>query len=81
MTDIKYKKLLYYLTSLNNLSSILKNRLIPRAQLNQFHDIEDQGIIKNRKKHKLENYVPFHWFSKILLMVAFKILGQIKNLF
>ncbi|EAQ4329572.1 MULTISPECIES: DarT ssDNA thymidine ADP-ribosyltransferase family protein [Gammaproteobacteria] len=64
MADIKTQKLLYHLTSLNNVSSIFKDGLKPRATLKEFHDVADQEIIGSRKGHELENYVPFHWFSR-----------------
>ncbi|WP_323835150.1 DarT ssDNA thymidine ADP-ribosyltransferase family protein [Photorhabdus africana] len=64
MVNIKAKKLLYHLTSLKNVSSILDSGLKPRSMLKKFHDVADQEIIDNRKEHKLEHYVPFHWFSR-----------------
>lgn len=64
MPKIKDQKLLYHLTRLENLGSILKNGLLPRAQLKNFIDVADQEIISDRKVFGLENFVPFHWFTK-----------------
>lgn len=64
MTDIRNQKLLYHLTSMNNVRSILESGLMPRARLRNFEDVADQGIITNRQALGLENYVPFHWFSR-----------------
>ncbi len=62
--NIKDQRLLYHLTSLNNISSILGNGLQPRAALEAFHDVADAEILTGRSEHELENYVPFHWFAK-----------------
>ena len=64
MPAIKEQKLLYHLTSLNNVGSILDNGLQPRAGLQEFHDVADAEILVGRGEHGLENYVPFHWFSR-----------------
>lgn len=64
MADIKDQKLLYHLTSLRNLSSILEGGLQPRSALREFHDVADPEIIDGRKHHNLDGYVPFHWFSR-----------------
>jgi len=64
MADIRNQKLLYHLTSLQNVRSILERGLMPRAQLRNFEDVADQEIITNRQALGLENYVPFHWFSR-----------------
>ena len=37
---------------------------MPRAQLNEFEDVADSEILRKRKVLGLENYVPFHWFSR-----------------
>ena len=64
MPDIKKQKLLYHLTALKNVRSILAEGLKPRSQLANFHDVADQAIIEKRQGLALENYVPFHWFSR-----------------
>lgn len=63
MTDIKDQKLLYHLTDINNIPSILKGGLMPRAELNDFVDIADSDIIESRQGLGLENFVPFHFFA------------------
>nr|WP_261385224.1 DUF4433 domain-containing protein [Pseudomonas grimontii] len=63
MPDIKEQKLLYHLTSLENLSSIFQSGLKPRAQLKAFEDVADAEILKKRQGLALEQYVPFHWFA------------------
>ncbi|MBQ0693302.1 DarT ssDNA thymidine ADP-ribosyltransferase family protein [Providencia stuartii] len=64
MNDIKTKKLIYHLTSLKNIRNILIEGLKPRVDIKKFHDIADKEIIEDRKKHQLDSYVPFHWFSR-----------------
>ncbi len=61
---IKNSKLLYHLTSLSNIESILTNGLQPRATLKEtFKDVAEQEIIEFRDKHKISNVIPFHFFS------------------
>ena len=62
--DIRAKKLIYHLTSLNNMSSILDNGLLPRSHLDHFVDVADPGIIESRMGLFLERRVPFHFFAK-----------------
>lgn len=64
MPDIKVQKLLYHLTPIGNVGSILEGGLKPRAQLENFEDIADHEIIDGRRGLELENYVPFHWFAR-----------------
>ncbi|WP_082219303.1 DarT ssDNA thymidine ADP-ribosyltransferase family protein [Massilia sp. NR 4-1] len=64
MPDIKEQKLIYHLTSLENMPGILEHGLLPRAHLQDFEDVADQEIIEGRSEHGLENYVPFHWFAR-----------------
>ncbi|MEG1039007.1 MAG: DarT ssDNA thymidine ADP-ribosyltransferase family protein [Pseudomonas sp.] len=63
MPGIREQKLLYHLTSIENLSSIFQNGLRPRAQLDTFTDVADAEILSKRKTLGLEQYVPFHWFA------------------
>jgi hypothetical protein len=63
MPNIRDQKLLYHLTRLDNLPSILRQGLAPRAQVQEFADVADPEIIENRRDHGLENFVPFHWFA------------------
>lgn len=64
MADYKSKKLIYHLTALKNIPSILEKGLLPRNQLSDFQDVADQDIIQKRRGLVLEGYVPFHWFVK-----------------
>lgn len=64
MPDIKDQKLIYHLTSIGNMRSILEVGLLPRSQLDAFEDVADQEIIEGRREHGLEEYVPFHWFAR-----------------
>ncbi len=64
--DFKNGKLIYHLTALENLPSILKDGLKSRSSMNGngFKDVGDSSILESRKSKKLESYVPFHFFSK-----------------
>ena len=64
MVDIKTQKLLYHLTSMENIASIIKSGLLPRDQLDQFEDVADGEILESRGSYNLQNYVPFHFFTK-----------------
>lgn len=64
MADIASQKLLYHLTPLKNVHGILKVGLKPRSELVNFEDVADSEILKKRQVFGLENYVPFHWFSR-----------------
>ncbi len=63
-STIKNGKLLYHLTALSNIKSILTNGLKPRANLDEaFKDVAEQDIINFRNAHKISNTVPFHFFA------------------
>ena len=64
--DYRNKALLYHLTPLANLKSILTNGVQSRASLDKdkFTDIADPEILESRQSQGLEQYVPFHFFSK-----------------
>lgn len=63
-------KLLYHITHLENMKSILQQGLVPRKTLEQqgirYLDIADPGIIKDRGHYMVDlaEYVPFHFFVK-----------------
>lgn len=65
MGSIRNGKLLYHLTKLSNLDSIIKNGLVSRHILesNQaiFGDVADSQIMSKRKEFGLDYYVPFHF--------------------
>lgn len=56
-------KLLYHLTAISNLESILENGLLPREDCEDFKDIADHDIIECREKNSLLKYSPFHFFG------------------
>lgn len=67
-------QLIYHMTSIDNLSSILKFGLLSRNHLLQnsniqFTDIADPEILSKRERYKkaLSQYVLFHFFAKIHL--------------
>ena len=64
MKDIKSQQLIYHLTSIENMPSILQKGLLPRSRLLKFHDVADGEIIQSRKALNLQNYVPFHFFAR-----------------
>ncbi|MGC3981094.1 MAG: DarT ssDNA thymidine ADP-ribosyltransferase family protein [Steroidobacteraceae bacterium] len=64
MPNIQDQKLLYHLTKLDNIPSILDRGLMPRAQINDFKDVADPEIITNRRQLGLDAFVPFHWFAR-----------------
>lgn len=61
----KEGKLLYHLTKLKNLDSIVKHGLMSRKELIEkkmiFGDIADTQIISKRQKLALDMYIPFHF--------------------
>lgn len=61
---IKDGGLIYHLTSLENLESTLRNGSLPRSKLKAFDDVAEADIIDFRGKVGLNDYVPFHFFSK-----------------
>ncbi|WP_054113030.1 DarT ssDNA thymidine ADP-ribosyltransferase family protein [Marinagarivorans algicola] len=66
MTKERDGKLLYHLTSIDNLESIFQKGLQSRSALSDgvFSDVADGEIIASRKQHGLEDFVPFHFFAK-----------------
>ncbi|MEP0868603.1 DUF4433 domain-containing protein [Trichocoleus desertorum AS-A10] len=62
--SIKSKKLLYHLTSLDNLLSILENGLLARNELEKFDDVADPDLIDFSAEHGLTKYIRFHFFSQ-----------------
>lgn len=63
-------KLLYHMTHINNMESILKYGLLPRRVMVESHkrftDIADKRILADREHHvlNLSEFVPFHFFAK-----------------
>jgi hypothetical protein len=63
-TPPKSGKLLYHLTSFENLEKILKFGLLSRNDAKAFDDVADQKIIDHRELHNLNSLVPFHFMTK-----------------
>ncbi|MGM8366485.1 DarT ssDNA thymidine ADP-ribosyltransferase family protein [Virgibacillus sp. W0181] len=65
LDNVKEQKLLYHLTKLSNLESILEYGLISREKAKRlgitFSDVADSDIISQRALLGLEEYVPFHF--------------------
>lgn len=65
MDHIKEGKLLYHLTKLKNLESIIQNGLLSRKAVLKkrlsFQDVADKEIITKRTQLGLDKYVPFHF--------------------
>jgi hypothetical protein len=61
-SPIQTGKLLYHLTSADNIESILTHGLKSRSDLNNFDDVAEPDIILFRQQHDLDSYVPFHFF-------------------
>ena len=60
---IKEGQLLYHLTKLSNLNSIIQNGLVCRKNLTKkninFLDVADSAILNKRKFLDLDSFVPF----------------------
>lgn len=62
--SIKDGKLLYHLTPIKNVESILRNDLKPRSELDKkFTDTANSDIIEKREQMKLTSYIPFHFMA------------------
>ncbi|QKY70259.1 DarT ssDNA thymidine ADP-ribosyltransferase family protein [Lentibacillus sp. CBA3610] len=63
--NIKEKKLLYHLTKLSNIDSIIEKGLTPRKLIKNheilFQDVADPDIISKRTVLDLQEFVPFHF--------------------
>lgn len=63
-------KLLYHITHIDNMPSILKHGLMPRSEMRQrgfdFTDIADPEILNKRESYKqtLSQYVLFHFYAR-----------------
>lgn len=82
---IKDGKLLYHLTKLKNLDSIIKNGLLSRNELISknidFSDVANKDIIEKRKN--INDYIPFHfhqdsafdvYVKKIIIIIIMNLL-------
>ncbi|MFO0613666.1 MAG: DarT ssDNA thymidine ADP-ribosyltransferase family protein [Polyangiaceae bacterium] len=68
MDGHRRKKLLYHLTALANLPSILNKGLQSRKALThsfvEFEDVADPSILTGRADHRLDTFVPFHFLPR-----------------
>lgn len=76
LENAKDGKLLYHLTELDNLESIVKTGLQSRRQLKQsqkdFVDVADPDIISERELLRLDEHIPFHFHPYSAFDVAVK---------
>ncbi|GAA0753545.1 DarT ssDNA thymidine ADP-ribosyltransferase family protein [Clostridium sartagoforme] len=74
--DTKKGKLIYHLTKLSNLDSILENGLLPRKTIIEekmaFGDVANHEIISKRTELGLDIYTPFHFHPYSSFDVAVK---------
>lgn len=65
LENTRNKKLLYHLTKLDNMVSIIDNGLLSRADIKargiNYSDVADTKIISRREKLGLDVYIPFHF--------------------
>ncbi len=61
--NIRNQSLLYQITDIDNLNSILEEGLKPRCDLVKFSDVADREILEGRSRHGLDQKVPFHFFA------------------
>ena len=76
LENTRNKKLLYHLTALDNMASIIKYGLRSRADVKRFglgfDDVADPNIISERETLGLDTYVPFHFHPYSAFDVAVK---------
>lgn len=65
LEGVREKKLLYHLTKVNNMETIINYGLLSRRHLLErnmiFEDVADSQIINKRKDLGLDKYTPFHF--------------------
>jgi hypothetical protein len=61
-TPIENQKLLYHLTAVDNIESILRDGLQARANVQDFTDVAEQDIIDFRNQEGISDLIPFHFF-------------------
>ena len=81
--SIRDKKLLYHLTLIDNLPSIIRNGLLSRNMLKrqqiEFPDVADSDIIRKRGA-TLGDYIPFHFHQRSRFDYAINSKYFLKNL-
>ena len=84
VSNVKNGKLLYHLTSVDNLDSIFDNGLLPRKYVKNnginFSDIANPDIIDKRKQLDLDKYIPFHFHPYTAFDYAVKYNGESENM-
>lgn len=73
---IKEQSILYHLTHIDNLESIMENGLLSRNDVNNlshsFVDVADSEILEKRNQNKLDDYVLFHFYPNSAFDTAVK---------
>lgn len=76
LEGVKDKKLLYHLTKVNNMETIINRGLLSRRYLKEqgqlFEDVADSQIISKREELGLDRYTPFHFHPYSAFDVAVK---------
>ena len=76
LENTRSKKLLYHLTKLDNMASIINYGLLSRADVKRmrvaYQDVADQEIITRREELGLDGYIPFHFHPYSAFDVAVK---------
>lgn len=76
LENTRNKKLLYHLTELDNMASIIDYGLLSRAMVKEkglrYSDVADPEIIDRREKLGLDGYIPFHFHPYSAFDVAVK---------
>ncbi len=76
LENVKNTKLLYHLTALENLESIIEHGLLPRKSMLEagliFNDVASTNIISKRTLLGLDKYTPFHFHPYSSFDVAVK---------
>lgn len=76
LENTRNKKLLYHLTDLKNMTSIIKNGLLSRSDVISkgiiYSDVADSEIVTRRQMLGLDKYIPFHFHPYSAFDVAVK---------
>lgn len=76
LEGVRDKKLLYHLTKVKNMETIINFGLLPRRYLLRhdmfFGDVADPQIISKREELELDKYTPFHFHPYSAFDVAVK---------
>lgn len=76
LENTRNKKLLYHLTALENMNSIIQYGLMSRKKIKElklrYNDVADHDILDKREQFGLDGYVPFHFHPYSAFDVAVK---------